>query len=198
MKRETTIVIALAVGLLSACGATSTAPAESSTTPGGSPAPSVGPYDPDAQMRPELMQVKPSPAVAGQPIEVRFPEETERGVGWVLEEQGNNSWHAGWSLTAASGSYDSEYVPNWYPADDEAAFALGRPRHCRSGPRYSPDPGRCPTGYLPSLHRQQDRQHMCGVGDQELIVTDSLPTPGLHSAKNLRHYAACRPGPKTP
>lgn len=123
MKRETTIVIALAVGLLSACGATSTAPAESSTTPGGSPAPSVGPYDPDAQMRPELMQVKPSPAVAGQPIEVRFPEETERGVGWVLEEQGNNSWHAGWSLTAASGSYDSEYVPNWYPADDEAAFA---------------------------------------------------------------------------
>jgi len=124
LTRETTMAIAVAVGFLSACGATSSAPAGSPTAPEESPATSIGPYDPDAQMSPELMRVTPSPAVAGQPIEVRFPEETERGVGWVLEEQEDNLWHARWSLTAASGSYgrDSENVPNWYPADDEAAF----------------------------------------------------------------------------
>jgi hypothetical protein len=75
--------------------------------------------DPDAQMHPELLEVSPSPAKPGQTIKVRFPEETFRGIAWVLEEQDGNSWYVRYYLIASTdGDGGGSGSPSWRPAND--------------------------------------------------------------------------------
>lgn len=155
MKRSTMASAALAAALLGACGIGS-----GSAEPAGEGTQEMGPYDDQAQMRPELLKVTLSPASPAQTIEVRFPEETERGVAWVLEEQEGDTWHTRWFLTAAAAGYGSGRVPNWQAADDPEEFGwedvgIGGP---------GPDTLLIPDEATPGMYRlctANSRQNIC-------------------------------------
>ncbi|WP_159801375.1 hypothetical protein [Arthrobacter zhaoguopingii] len=77
-----------------------------------------GAHDPSAQMRPELLDISTSPANPGRTIRIRFPQETERGIAWVLEEQYGDIWHARYFLSATTGAYGGSGSPLWWSVDD--------------------------------------------------------------------------------
>jgi hypothetical protein len=64
-----------------------------------------GPYDRSARMRPDLMEVDPSEASAGDMIELRFPKATPRGVGYVLERSVGDGWELVYYLTSGVSGY---------------------------------------------------------------------------------------------
>jgi hypothetical protein len=75
-----------------------------------------GPYDPHAEMRPELMELQPAAPTPGQIVALSFPQETERGVMFVLERQtGDDSWDHLYLMLS-----DSHHQPATFPpeADD--------------------------------------------------------------------------------
>lgn len=65
----------------------------------GPTAPEEGPLDPDAEIRPDLMEVRPAQASPGEHVELHWPQETSRGVGFVLEERVDDSWQLRYFLT---------------------------------------------------------------------------------------------------
>jgi hypothetical protein len=69
-------------------------------------------------MRPELLEVSDSPASPGQTIQIQFPQETDRGIAWVLEEPHGNRWRAVYYLAAAINNNDSFSSPSWWSVDD--------------------------------------------------------------------------------
>lgn len=76
-----------------------------------------GPHDPAADLRDDLMVAEPSATPPGSRIELSFPYETMRGLGFVLEEQVGDDWDVRYYLTAApAGGYPLE--PSWVPAAD--------------------------------------------------------------------------------
>ncbi|MFJ6281398.1 hypothetical protein [Arthrobacter subterraneus] len=77
-----------------------------------------GVNDPRAQMHPELLEVSASPASPGETIEIRFPQETGRGIAWVLEEQDGNDWRVLYYLTAAIDNNHNFGSPSWWSVDD--------------------------------------------------------------------------------
>ena len=85
-------------------------------------APEEGPYDPDAQVRPDLMEVHPDPATPDGFVELRFPEETDRGVGFVLEQRVDDGWEVRYFLTSSEGREPSgppeEPGGWWMPPDN--------------------------------------------------------------------------------
>lgn len=82
-----------------------------------------GANDPAAQMRPELLEVSVSPARPGETIEVRFPQETDRGIAWVLEGQNDDDWSVLYYLGAALENNNSFGSPSWRSADDNEGIA---------------------------------------------------------------------------
>ncbi|MDQ3345655.1 MAG: hypothetical protein M3473_05090, partial [Chloroflexota bacterium] len=55
-------------------------------------APIVGPADPGAEMRPDLIVADPEVIPPGGIVALTFPEETTRGILFVLEERVGDSW----------------------------------------------------------------------------------------------------------
>lgn len=96
--------LALTGVLLAGCGATGS--------------PQSGPETPDAEMHPELLEVSPSPLKPGQTFTVRFPEGTERGLGWTLEEQRADTWHVRYYLSSGLGDSEGDRAPSWWSAAD--------------------------------------------------------------------------------
>jgi len=91
--------------VLAGCGET-TSPAE----PG-------RPHDDAAELRDELMVAEPSTTQPGSRIELSFPQETGRGLGFVLEEEIDDGWALRYFLTSAP----ADGGPNetsWIPAED--------------------------------------------------------------------------------
>lgn len=85
---------------------------------GGSASPEEpsGPHDPAAEFS-DLMVAEPSATLPGSRIELSFPDETVRGMGFVLEEEVGDGWDVRYFLTAApAGGYPLE--PSWVPAAD--------------------------------------------------------------------------------
>lgn len=89
-------------------------PSPGATTEHASSQGAEGPYDPNAEMRPDLMKVDPAAAAAGQPVELHFPEGTGRGVAHVLEERVTGGWQVRYYLTATDGHGGEQ--PGWAPA----------------------------------------------------------------------------------
>lgn len=86
------------------------------------PAEEGEPYDAAAQMRPDLMVVTPSPAAPGETVELTFPEETPRGLGFVLERQlPDGSWDHVYSLTVSPAGRD-DIPPQWSTADERLGW----------------------------------------------------------------------------
>ncbi len=120
-----------------------------------------GAHDPEAQMRPELLEVSASPVTQGQTVHVRFPEGTERGVGWVLEEQDGDTWNVRYYLSATSAGYAGSGSPTWWSADDAenkawSAVAIAGP---------GPDSLTIPDSIRPGPYR------LCTVNDVPNICT---------------------------
>jgi hypothetical protein len=76
-----------------------------------------GPYDPAAEMRPDLMVIEPNPVDAGATVSVTFPEGTSRGVAYVLEVHIDDEYYPTHFLTAAADGYDGE--PGWVAVGTE-------------------------------------------------------------------------------
>ena len=92
-------------------------------------APSEGdggePYDVDAQMRPDLMVATPDPAAPDETVELTFPEETSRGVAFVLERQlPDGSWDHVYFLIASRAD-GPDIRPEWFPADQPPNWSAG-------------------------------------------------------------------------
>jgi hypothetical protein len=114
--RAVSVVAALAGLGLAACGAadsaadqlpTPSSTSESSIAPSPAEVPGTGePYDPAARLRPELMTVTPDIAAPGDDVELNFPEQTERGVAYVLELATGETWSTTHYLTSSTNGYD--------------------------------------------------------------------------------------------
>lgn len=70
--RSRSVLALTAVVVLGAACTTSTPPAR-------------GPYNEDADIRPDLVEIQPTSASAGDVVELSFPKETGRGLAFVLE-----------------------------------------------------------------------------------------------------------------
>ena len=87
-------------------------------------APEQGPYDPDAEVRPDLMEIDPDEASPGEFVELHYPQETGRGVGFVLEERVDDSWQVRYFLTSSEGRELPDPPPEpgefegWMPPDN--------------------------------------------------------------------------------
>ena len=85
-------------------------------------APEEGPYDPDAEVRPDLMEVDPDEASPGDQVELLYPQGTSRGVGFVLEERVEDSWQVRYFLTVPDiGVGDDppeDLWGSWFPPDN--------------------------------------------------------------------------------
>lgn len=79
-------------------------------------APTDGPYDASAELRPELLELEPEEVQPGATIRMHFPEETPRGVGFVLEEEVDGAWQLRYFLTAAEHAGAS---PSWSTAGEQ-------------------------------------------------------------------------------
>ena len=87
------------------------------------PAEDGTPYDADAQMRPDLMVASPDPAAPGEKVELTFPEQSLRGLGFVLERQlPDGSWDHVYTLTSSPA--DSQREPAWWPANNRQGWEL--------------------------------------------------------------------------
>lgn len=103
------LVSALVAGLasgLAACG---------NQEPDEAPAPTDEPYDESAELRPDLLELEQDEVRAGTTIEMYFPEESPRGVGFVLEQEVDGAWQLRYFLTAAEHAGTS---PSWWPAGE--------------------------------------------------------------------------------
>ena len=60
----------------------------------------VGPADPDVAMRPDLLVADPSTPSPGEIVELTFPEETFRGLAFVLERQSGAGWQHRYDLVS--------------------------------------------------------------------------------------------------
>jgi hypothetical protein len=107
------ILVGMAVLPLAAClsGGPGTAPGD--------------PADPNAQMRPDLIVAEPKRVAAGAVLELTFPEETVRGVLFVLESQARGTWFHQFNLVSDGPGPD--WRLDWSPAGDEefAVPAIG-------------------------------------------------------------------------
>lgn len=85
-----------------------------------------GPFDPAARLRPELMVIEPPSAAAGSTVEVRYPDETGRGVAFTLERAHENDWVLEYYLTSGVDGY-GDGTPHWVPwdADDHGWDDIG-------------------------------------------------------------------------
>lgn len=73
-----------------------------------------GPHDPDAEMAPDLIEVEPSVAAPGEEVSIFFPEETLRGVHFVLEGQQEEEWKLRYHLLS---DWGGEREPESFPAE---------------------------------------------------------------------------------
>jgi hypothetical protein len=85
--------------------------------PGDAPV-EAGPYDPLAESRPDLLVLEPDEAAPGDELQATFPEGTERGIGYVLEEQVEDGWELRAYLTAAPGSDQGPAEPSSSPVTE--------------------------------------------------------------------------------
>lgn len=106
MNRTVAVTVALAL-LASAC----TEPI--------APDPGVGPADPLAEMRPDLIVADPPAAAPGAVVGLLFPEETSRGILFVLEQRVGETWVHRYSLT--SDGPGPGWSMNWQVAGELAA-----------------------------------------------------------------------------
>ncbi len=77
----------------------------------------AGPADPEAQLQPELMVADPAVTSPGGVVALTFPEETTRGVLFILEQRVGNSWAHRFDLL--SDGPGAGWKRSWHPVGAE-------------------------------------------------------------------------------
>jgi hypothetical protein len=80
-------------------------------------APGVAPANPDAEMRPDLLVFDPPEAGPGDVVALGFPEETTRGILFVLDQRVGDAWVTSFLLT--SDGPGAGWQREWWPVDAE-------------------------------------------------------------------------------
>ena len=73
------------------------------------------PANPDAEMRPDLLVIEPAKAAPGDVVALTFPEETTRGILFVLDERVDDGWVTRFFLT--SDGPGAGWERRWSPAN---------------------------------------------------------------------------------
>jgi len=84
--------------------------------PGGG-LPAGEPANPAAEMRPDLIVIDPTTAPSGAVVGLAFPEETSRGVLFVLDQRIDDRWVSRFYLT--SDGPGQGWQRDWWPVDAE-------------------------------------------------------------------------------
>lgn len=122
--------VALAVVLLSGCAGDAVTDGEESEPGGGAADPPTAgtstapgeeradgnPFDPDAIMAPNLIEVEPEVLTPGEMAEVHFPTEESRGVHYVLDRGVGGGWEHTYHLTSGENVQGGQ--PGWSPGDE--------------------------------------------------------------------------------
>jgi hypothetical protein len=114
-----------------------------------------GPFDPAAEIRPDVIQAVPTSIGPGDLVELHFPEETERLIAYVLEAREGDGWELRYYLTARSEANDGE--PDWTAAQETFSW-VDLPVHGAG-----PDVVRIPPRAAPGEHR------ICTAASQDSI-----------------------------
>ena len=85
--------------LATACSTLPGAPAGGGADPGGGGG-AGAPANPAAEMRPDLLVIDPPMAAPGDVVVLTFPEETTRGILFVLDQHVGDTWVNRFSLTS--------------------------------------------------------------------------------------------------
>jgi hypothetical protein len=75
-----------------------------------------GPADPDAVMAPDLITADPAVVAPGGVVGLGFPEDTTRGVLFVLERRAGDAWDHRYNLLSDGPGPDWQRA--WHPADE--------------------------------------------------------------------------------
>lgn len=78
------------------------------------------PYDSAARLAPELMTITPEQAAPGDHVELTYPEQTQRGVAFVLERAAGETWSTTHLLTSSTDGYGGG--PSAVPVDDAEGY----------------------------------------------------------------------------
>ena len=109
------LVLATACSMLPAGGAGRAEPANPGVAP-----PAAA--NPDAEMRPDLLVIDPVPAAPGDVVALTFPEETTRGILFVLDQRVDDAWVARFYLR--SNGPGAGWEMSWHAAADGQAMAV--------------------------------------------------------------------------
>ena len=74
-----------------------------------SPSPTDGPFDPSADLRPDLIVAEPTRVVSGEWVALTFPQETIRGIHFVLERKSGDTWTVVYHLLSSADLSDPEF-----------------------------------------------------------------------------------------
>ncbi len=80
----------------------------------------LGPADPDAEFRPDLLVADPTTVEPGSQVSLAFPQETVRGIVFVLEQRVGDIWAHRFNLT--SDGPGPGWTADWFPLDADIAF----------------------------------------------------------------------------
>ena len=91
--------------------------------PGGAGGGLVGaPANPAAEMRPDLLVIDPTTAAPGEVVALTFPEETTRGILFVLEKRVGDTWVNRFYLR--SDGPGEGWQMSWHAADAAEGMAV--------------------------------------------------------------------------
>lgn len=115
MRRRTLAFLPVLVMATACSMVPGVAPAGGGADPGGARAePAPAPANPAAEMRPDLLAIDPAQAAPGDVVALTFPEETTRGILFVLEQRVDDGWLARFFLT--SNGPGAGWEMSWHPA----------------------------------------------------------------------------------
>ena len=83
----------------------------------GDPGVAPAPADPDAEMRPDLLVIDSARAAPGDVVALTFPEETTRGILFVLDQRVDDTWVTRFFLT--SDGPGQGWQREWWPVHAE-------------------------------------------------------------------------------
>jgi hypothetical protein len=83
------------------------------------PSPPDGPFDPAAEIRPDLIVAEPQRVAPGEIVALTFPERTTRGIHFVLERRDDPSWDLVYHLIASADPDEDSFFS---PGDEGVAI----------------------------------------------------------------------------
>jgi hypothetical protein len=81
--------------------------------------PSEGPHDRSVDIRPDLIVAEPARVASGKVVSLTFPEQTVRGIHFVLERQSGDTWDLVYHLLSSADLSESSF---FRPGEEDIAI----------------------------------------------------------------------------